>query len=672
MSALFSIETSAPNASAAPWTRARGLELEWLATNGLGDYASANVLLCPTRRYHGLLVARPEGREKRYVFLSRFEERVTRNGSPAADLSMARFGDVFSPLGDERLRSFESTTHPRWTYALEDDAESNAGRCRIRREVQMVRDARTVLCRYSADGDVEGLELELRPFLPFREADDLTVRNDALDPTVTRVDAGLECEPYAGLPRLHIRCSSAFEYEHAPTWYEGLDLEVERARGFPDREDHFTPGVLRVPLDQPFVIAVSIDGTPGDPVPAWNREEKRRKKALAAARADDSEPSAVRLAFTADDFLVRTPARLGVDAGFPWFTEWGRDTFISLPGLTLGRGRIDVCEEVLTRSIEFLQDGLLPNIFGLSRASSHYGSVDASLWFARAVQLYESEGGDTERIVDEYLPALLEIATSYWDGTGLGVRADDGGLIQAGDDTLNPTWMDARTPAGPVTPRSGCAVEINALWYSLLQHVEGLCESTGERKQARTWKARRRTAKRTFLERFWLEGDARLADLWSDGEVDARVRPNMVIAAALEHSPLTRKQRAGTVARAKSELLTTRGLRTLAANDPAYRGRYEGGPVERDGAYHQGTVWPWLFGFYVEATLRGVGTTRTVRDELEATWNEIVLELDRAGIHHVSEVFDGDAPHRPNGTIAQAWNTAELLRARRMLRRGHA
>ena len=656
----------------------RGLELEWLETNGLGDYASSTLFLCPTRRYHGLLVVRPEQREKRYVFLSRFEERVTTDEA-TFDLSMARFPDTISPRGDEHVGSFQLVPHPRWTFELagKDDASSLG----LEREVRMVHGARTVLCRYSvprltgdAGGDRRATYIELRPLLPFREADALTVKNDAIRSDVTRTADGFSCRPYDALPEIHFRFEGAFEFEPDPVWYENVDLAVEHARGFPGREDHFSPGVIRLPLDVPALIAVSVDGRPTDPAVAWEHEGARRAAAFARAREEDECEAAVRLSFTADDFLVRTSARLGIDAGFPWFTEWGRDTFISLPGLTLARGRIETCEEILSRSLDFLNDGLLPNVFGLTRATSHYGSVDASLWYARAVQLYGSqvgsEKGPRERLLDEYLPALLEIANAYWDGTGLGIRADEGGLIEAGGPGLNATWMDAQTSSGPVTPRAGCAVEINALWYSLLHHVELLLESKGDGKLARLWKSRRIRAKRSFIDRLWLPGDEYLADLWARGKADPSVRPNMVIAAALEHSPLARAQRRSTVERARRELLTPRGLRTLSPNDAAYRPRYEGGPEERDGAYHQGTVWPWLFGFYVEATLRGIGTRRAVRDELESNWNEIVLELDRAGLNHVSEVFDGDAPHRPGGTIAQAWNTAELLRARHMLRRG--
>ena len=461
----------------------------------------------------------------------------------------------------------------------------------------------------------------------------------------------------------------AVRFDSDPVWYRDLDLAADRARGFPAREDQFSPGVLHVSLvrGKEVVVAASLGGPVRNPRAAWKKERGRRKQALKELGHDDVPSAERRLAFAADDFLIRRGARAGVDAGYPWFGEWGRDTFIALPGLTLARGRLDDCAEVLSGALEFLQDGLLPNVFGRTRAESHYGSIDASLWFARAVHLYERAGSPAERVLDEYLPALLEVAESYWEGTALETRADEGGLIRAGSREHNPTWMDARTAAGPVTPRDGCAVEINALWYALLQHLEYLLEARGDERARKTWKARRRLARRSFLERFWLEDRRALADVWKDGEVDTSVRPNMVIAAALEFSPLVRGRRADVVRSAEEELLTPRGLRTLSRRDPGYRGEYGGGPEERDSAYHQGTAWPWLLGFYCEAALRASGWKRSVRLTLAELLDGVEAELDRGGLNHISEVFDGDEPQRPGGTIAQAWNTAELLRARALL-----
>lgn len=652
------------------------LEREWLQTNGLGDFASSTLLLTPTRRYHGLVVARPEGSEKRHVFLSRFEEEIRLEGrvfplSIASYRSHAPEGVVFAPRGDRFLVRFELAPHPRWTFEIEGGV--------LVREIVMAPGAPATLLRYTWEGDGE-VELALRPLLPTREADSLTFRNDAanMDPVGEVGRHAISFQPYGALPPLTITFDRDFEFDAAPAWFERIDLAAERSRGYPDTEDHLSPGRLRVRFSDSCVVAAGLGGEFEASTDAFEREVQERTRRFEALqtetrrrrRADEGQIRArTRLAFAAEDFFVERGGRLGIDAGFPWFGEWGRDTFLSLPGLTLALGDTERCARVLDESLAFLSNGLLPNIFAIRPEDSHYGSADASLWFARAVELYERESGDRDRVRESWLPALLEIAESYWDGTELGLRADEDGLLLAGGPDLNPTWMDAVTPEGPVTPRHGCAVELNGLWYALLHHLEELLTAGGDRAKKRLWRERRLRLKASFLERFWLEDEGRLADRWSDGELDRSIRPNMVIAAALGRSPLTRARRASVVACAKRELLTPRGLRTLSPRDPGYRGRFEGGPMERDAAYHQGTVWPFLFGFFVEATLRGVGTTRPVRDELRASWCAIVEDLDAGGLGHISEVFDGDAPHRGGGTIAQAWNTAELLRADTLLRR---
>jgi predicted glycogen debranching enzyme len=280
-------------------------------------------------------------------------------------------------------------------------------------------------------------------------------------------------------------------------------------------------------------------------------------------------------------------------------------------------------------------------------------------------------GAPTEEILEMFHPALQSIAHGYASGTGragaLGIGADAAGLVSAGGPGLNPTWMDACTAAGPVTPRHGCAVEINALWFFLLRFLEVLADLRGDAKETRAWQEQRRRTGRAFLDRFWIAEERYLADVWRDGAQDRSVRPNMVLAAALEWSPLTRGRRTDIVRRAEAELLTPRGLRTLRPGDPAYRGRYQGNRNDRDTAYHQGTAWPWLIGFYCEAHLRALGATKKNVQQLRELLDGFASHLAEHGLLHVSEVFDGDPPHRAGGACAQAWSSAELLRAHRLL-----
>lgn len=636
----------------------QALEHEWLEVDGCGGFASSTPVFCPTRRYHGLLVTTPEGSAKRHVFVSRFDETV-RVGGEEFPLSIARYGEVYAPQGHRAIERFEQKPYPSVTYRI--------GEAEVEREFLLVRGTPIALSRYTVRGATGPVELELRPLVPCREADALTVKNDVLDSSVEVTTDTAVVRPYAALPPVAFSWTGAeATWETNPVWYLGLEYEEDASRGYDSTEDQWSPGVLRVTLGDgdSVLVAASLEEPVFNTQDLWDVEVDVRREPLGTELDLKG-----RLELAAEDFLYQdATGRRGVIAGYPWFGEWGRDTFIALPGLTLSRGDLEGCSDVLTGALGYLHKGLLPNVFGVEPDSSHYGSVDAALWFARAVRLYERAGGDQARLLDEYYPALREMANAYFEGSELEIEVDEGGLLDAGSEELNPTWMDARTDDGPVTPRHGCAVEINALWYSMLQVLEELSSTKGEREDKKRWQAARRLAKKTFLERFWLEDERYLADVWRPDEVDTSVRPNMVLAAALEYSPLTKDRRAGVVTRAKAELVTPVGLRTLAPADPDYLGVYGGDTETRDAAYHQGTVWPWLMGFFIEAHLRAFGTKRAQRDELRETYlDSFATELGRHGLGQISEVYDGDPPHEPGGTIAQAWSVSELLRAHVLL-----
>ena len=612
----------------------RSLAREWLETDGLGGYASSTVLQCPTRRYHGLLVAQPPGFAKRHNFLARLEETFHGGGKTFA-ISMARYPGLWNPLGHQGIERFELAPWPSWVYQF--------GSARLERSLMLVRGARTVLVRYRVTGQRNPVELRLRPMLPFREADALTVENGALAQDIERLANGIRVRPYAALPALALAVSGAAHFEADPCWYRQIEYSADIARGYEGREDNWTPGTFHVALEsgKDVFFAASLDGPVDDPAALWER--------AGAARGE-----------LADDFLYRrADGSTGVIAGWPWFGEWGRDTFLALPGLTLARGKTALCRDVLLGAQKFLKHGLLPNVFGRGVEDSRYNSADASLWYARAVRFHERAAGPGSAA--EFLPALRAIAQGLASGEGGLLKLDEGGLLCGGSSSENLTWMDAVASRGPVTPRAGCAVELAALWYALLRHLAEL-EPAGE------WRVKAERARKSFLERFWLPAEKRLADVWTPAGVDRALRPNMVLAASFEWSPLTSEQRAAVVASAREELLTPAGLRTLSPRDPAYIGRYGGGPEERDRAYHQGTVWPWLIGAYVEASLRAHGTQRLA--ELRAWFAGLEPRFALAGLGHLAEVADGDAPHKPGGTIAQAWNTGELLRAAALLESG--
>lgn len=632
---------------------------EWLLADGLGGYASSTVLCCPTRRYHGLLVTPPPGSVKRHVFLARFEEWF-HGGGKAVALSMGRYPGTYGPLGHQGIERFELAPLPRWSYSF--------GRATLEREVLLVRGSPTVLVRYRVSGQSNPVEMRLRPLLPYREADSLTFENEHLDARIERLASGIVLRPYPGLPAIRITVSGASSFEPDPRWYKDIEYPADIARGYPGHEDNFTPGVFHVALEPgvDVVVAATIDDTIADPRELWMREQSRRVRAASHIGRDVRSL----LAHTADDFLYRTPAgRIGVIAGFPWFGEWGRDTCISLPGLLLARGRVHECSAALEGLLGFLHRGLIPNIFGRAIEDSDYGSADASLWFVRAVRLLELASPEPDALARRFLPALREIAMHYTQGTALALRADAAGLLASGSPELNSTWMDARTSQGPVTPRDGCAVELNALWYFLLAYLEELEGRVGDATAASAWRERKERAGAAFVERFWLPRERYLADVWKNGARDASIRPNMVIAAALEFSPLTRAMRSDVLRCARVELLTPLGLRTLEPRHERYVGRYAGGTEERDRAYHQGTVWPWLLGFFAEGWLRAYGSGSDERQFVRELLDGFGPTLASQGLLHVCEVADGDPPHRPGGAIAQAWSSAEILRAYELVAR---
>ncbi len=633
------------------------LSREWLLTNGTGGFASSTTLLCPTRRYHGLLVTVPPGLAQRHCFLARYDEALVGQGKTFS-MSIARYPGLWAPHGHRSLERFELLPFPSWQFQI--------GRARILREIVLIRGQSTVICRYRMTGFDSTIELRLRPLLAFRPAGALTHENLSVNAAVRRHPQGFDSRPYPALPTIRFRANVAPRIDVDPVWYRRLEYQEDLARGYDGHEDQFSPSVLTLPLapHQDVYVAATLEDAVEDPEKAFRVERDRQTRST-----DRTVVSFLDRA--ADDFLYRdTHGRPGVIAGYPWFDEWGRDTFIALPGLTLTRGRVEDCAAVLSGALPYLRRGLLPNIYGPDVESSHYGSADAALWFARAVHLYEESGGDADRVLTEYLPALRSIAEHYVAGTDLEIRCREDGLLSAGREDLNATWMDARTPDGPVTPRSGYPVELNALWYSLLRHLERLLMRLGERAAAKEWLHRRRSVGKAFLQSFWLPDDRYLADrLDPDGQPDRRVRPNMVIAAALDYSPLSRGKRTDIVQRAEVDLLTPRGLRTLSPDHPEYIGRYHGGTVERDRAYHQGTVWPWLLGFFCEATLRAYNWRRS-RREMVRSWIEAFADtLTEHGLHQISEVYDGDPPHRPGGTVAQAWSVSELLRAHQLAER---
>jgi predicted glycogen debranching enzyme len=643
-------------------------DAEWLLTDGAGGYACGSADDLGRRRYHGFWIVRLPGEAKRTMVVAALDERVLlgdSSGNRAFHLLPAHWRDVGSPRPGALPLQFRRRPLPTWHWRGDGvDLERSV----VLTPGTADRPGK-LLVRYRNRGR-QPIALHVRPLLGGHDVDHLPPAAERFDATCIASGASWGLQLTQQMPRLWWTLDGVGSYRSEPNWYRGFVYTTDRDRGYDHVGDRFCAGVVELTLGagQDAVLAGSLVEPMPAPAIAFAASERAAAAAWreAAAAPADSQLMA-RLELGADDFFYRAAGgRLGLLAGFPWFGEWGRDVFLALPGLSLCRGRSDLCLEVLSGALPFLRAGLLPNIYGSTPETSHYGSCDAALWFSLCVQRLVDGKFASAAEVEPLAAALADIAAAYLRGTELGLRVDADGLLAAGRPDLNATWMDARTARGPVTPRQGLPVEIQALWYALLAFLS-------ERDKTR-WASARDAAGKAFLQQFWCVDEVRgaeyLADRVERGAPDRTVRPNMLVAAALPRSPLSRVQRAAVVGTARRELLTPRGLRTLSPREPGYRGRYGGGIDERDLAYHQGTAWPWLFGFYAEAAIAAanVAERAEVAAELHAWLDGLLPELDRAGIDHISEVFDGDesstgAPQHPGGTFAQAWNTGELLRA---------
>jgi predicted glycogen debranching enzyme len=617
---------------------------EWLEADGLGGFASGPVSGPRTRRYHALLLVARTPPTDRVVLLSGFDAWVeTPSGRYA--ISAQRYApDVVSPDGHTRLSDFEREPWPRWTFTLEDGT-------RVVQEL-FVRHGQPLTALSWKLKAGTAASLVVRPFISGRDYHALHREDGALR-LYAEVESGrLLWRLHPSVPPVAALTNGA--YTHEPHWYQNFLYEEERARGLDHLEDLASPGTLRFDLAySEAVLLLSSDETLLKR-PAWTAlaglraEEKRRRAAL-------GDP----LRRAADAYVVRRGAGRTIVAGYPWFTDWGRDTFIALRGLCLATGRTGVAREILLEWAGAVSEGMLPNRFPDQGAAPEFNAVDASLWFVVAVaELLQAPGTSVlERA--RLLDAVKQVLDRFTRGARHGIRAGADGLLAAGEPGAALTWMDVKLAGRPVTPRTGKPVEVQALWLNALS----LASAWWPRFQEPFERGRD-----AFRARFWDEGRGHLADVVDvdhvAGTLDATFRPNQILAvgglpvALLEGEPARR-----VVDAVESRLVTPMGLRSLAPDEKGYAPRYEGGVAQRDAAYHQGTVWPWLMGPFVDAWVRVRGDSGETRAEARRRFLlPLRAHLEEAGLGHLSEIADAEAPHAPRGAPFQAWSLGELLR----------
>jgi len=628
-----------------PFSLEDASEREWVLANGLGGYASSTLCGMSTRRYHGLLVAALQPPGGRTLLVAKLDEVVTIDEKPFP-LATNRYPGLYHPEGYHWLRSFD----------LEADAVRMifaASGAELEKRVTVGQGENATYVRYQNIGK-ETFTLTLTPLVNGRDFHGETCE-----------ELGIETTAYSrpGGPALHLRpwwmtegywiFADSGDWQDDHMWYYNMVYTWESRRGLPDLEHHFAPGRLTVTLAPGASCMVTLStSSPDTPPPSAT---------ITLPSAEDPDtgdpPEIAELRLTAESFLVqrritRLPGRT-VIAGYHWFGDWGRDTMIALPGLCLSRGKVTEAAEILRTFAAARRRGLLPNLFLESGAGEAYNTVDASLWFIHAVDQYFTATGDRV-LVEELRPALAEIVQYYRDGTDFGIHMEDDGLIAAGGPGWQLTWMDAKVGDWVVTPRAGKPVEINALWYHGLRVLEAFGWSDEYGALAEQVKA--------SFEAYWYAVGGYLYDVLGETP-NAQLRPNQIFAVGLPHSPLHPERAKRVVEVVERELLTPYGLRTLSPTDPEYRGFYGGNQWERDGAYHQGTVWAWLIGPYVDAYLRVYAHSTEAKAHCRELLKPLLAHVWDAGVGSISEIFDGDLPHAPKGTISQAWSVAEVLRA---------
>ncbi len=635
----------------------QALEKEWLETNGIGGFASSTIVGLNIRRYHGLLIAATHPPAGRSLLLSKFEETLIVGGR-RYDLSANQYPGAIYPQGHQWLTSFRLDPFPIFTWEIEG--------LRIEKSLFLVHGENTAVVSYrlSALSDNEAqCRIEIRPLIAFRDFHGTTHENAAIQGEATIDDSIVTIRPYDDLPRLHFT-HNAHTAVIKGEWYRNFEYRVERERGLDYREDLYNPFELQFDLNDASTasIIVSTKDHKIEEADDLRKQESDRRERLCNHTTSKQEPIPTLLR-AADQFIVSRGELNSIIAGYPWFADWGRDTMIALPGLTIATKRFDLARSILLEFSRHLDQGMLPNRFPDAGETPEYNTVDATLWYFEAARAYAAATDDTNFIRKHLYEKFIEIIDWHVRGTRYRIHLDDDGLLFAGEPGVQLTWMDAKVGDWVVTPRIGKPVEIQALWFNALCILAQWAFELGDLKNEVRFRELALTAKASFNRDFWNDETGMLYDV-IDGQIkDSSIRPNQIFAISLPYSMLNAERARSVLHNVEKELLTPYGLRSLSASDPNYIGHYEGGVRERDGAYHQGTVWSWLIGPFLSAHLRVHGPGVLTQENSMRYLAPLLEHLSTAGLGQISEIFDGDPPYRPRGCIAQAWSIAEMLRS---------
>jgi len=643
----------------------KGLQKEWITTNGLGGYASSTVLGCNTRRYHGLLVV-PREKDERAVLLSKMEESI-KIGHRYYYLGTNKYTENYiHPRGYTHLRKFEQAPFPRFIFTIDEIT--------VTKEIFMPHGQNMTIIRYNIFGGNRDFTFIVHPLVAFVNFHQIATENRDFDTNTRYENNTLFMKPYENFPRLKLHLPG-MDFKDLRNWYKNFSLDRERERGLDYVGDLFNPGYFYTPEVKDFsidMIASTGDTIPEDTGSLYNEAKKRVDSLFDLADANSDDPDEKSLVLAADLHLINPPTSDGdktttIVAGYHWFGDWGRDTFISLPGIALCTGRFEEAKDILRSFALQCKDGLIPNRFtDLGRGAS-YNTVDASLWYINAVQAYIDYTGDYDFIGDYIFKTCKSIMKSYEDGTLYGIKMDEDCLIKAGEEGCQLTWMDAKVGEWVVTPRMGKPVEINALWYNALCIMADLAEKFKEDKLKKHYTELAEKVKLSFNEKFWYERGGYLYDVVGETINDDSFRPNQIFAISLPHQVIDESRAKGIVNIVYEKLYTPFGLRSLSPDNPNYKGIYAGDVRNRDASYHQGIAWSFLLGPFLEAYLKAnkYSPSAVMRaDILMALW---MGDLTNGGQNTLSEIINGDEPFTPRGCISQAWSIGEALRLKKII-----
>jgi predicted glycogen debranching enzyme len=626
------------------------LSRELVRSNRAGAYASITLAGCNTRKYHGLLVVpQPALDDDNHVLLSTLDETVIQH-SAEFNLGIHKYpGGVYYPRGHKYIHDFSTDPIPFSIY--------HVGGVVLKREMLFTQNADRYLIRYTLLDAHSPTKLRFRPFLAFRNVHRLSKANINVNTKYEKVPNGIRMKLYTGYSHLYMQFSKRPEYTHVPDWNYNIEYQMEMERGYEYQEDLLVPGFFEIDIKKGESIVFCAGTTeivPSAIKRAFDTEVKKR------IPRDSFENCLIN---SAQQFIVKKGKRTDIIAGFPWFGRWGRDTFIALPGLTLVNDDEKLFRAVIDTMVRDMKGPLFPS-FGKKNKKA-YNSADASLWFIWALQQYVIRYKKYEEVWKVYGSKIRNVLEGYRAGMPDYIHMQDNGLIWAGQQGLALTWMDTVVHGKPVTPRHGLPVEINALWYNAVMFAIELAEHNGEKKFVKDWKPIADKIPEAFVQAFWYEKKSYLADYVNGEFKDVSVRPNQLMATSLPYSPLDEEKRRKVLDVVQSELLTPRGIRSLAPKNPLYKGTCQGDQKSRAESYHQGTAWPWLLGHFVEGYLKVYGEPGVpFVKSLYRKFEEVMTEH---GIGTVSEIYDGDPPHTARGAVSQAWSVAELLRIKEMI-----